>query len=205
MASDANEKLVEAARRSDVGEMKRLIAAGADPSALVGHWTPLLWAAANGRVDSADVLVKAGARVDGEDKYGSTPLMYAAGSGHAAMIDALLDAGADVHHANHVGNTALYEAARNGHLAAARALVEAGAVVDVRNSEGTRPIDMVRVRAIGLGAGGGGGEQWGWGSCVRTCRPPARPVPALSLPCLTLPTRRRRTSCWRSFRRDATS
>jgi uncharacterized protein len=145
--SSADDELVGAAGRGDVAEIERLIAAGADPNVFegTGYCTPLQWAACNGRVPAIAALLKAGARVDGVDSGGITPLMLAAEKGRKAAIDALVAAGADVHHINVNGNTVLHLASRNGHLDAARVLLEAGARTDVRNKDGKRPIDVVRV------------------------------------------------------------
>jgi len=145
-------KLCDAATCGNVGEVERLIAAGADPNAFEGSsgWTPLIEAAENGHVAAIATLLKAGAHVDGADSYGWTPLMRAAMFGRTAAIDALIAAGADVHRANTLGDTALHRASMNGKVDAARVLLEAGAKADVRNKDGLflgkRPIDVVRDR-----------------------------------------------------------
>jgi len=146
MSREIDEKLKDAAAGGDVGEMERLIAAGADPNAFEGtdDWTPLQWAARNGHVAAIAALLKAGAHVDGPNSGGYTPLMLAAGNGHTAAIDALIAAGADVHHANGGGETALHRASQFGHLDAARVLLEAGAKAEVHNKLDKRPTDVVR-------------------------------------------------------------
>jgi uncharacterized protein len=149
MSSDADKKLRDAASSGDVAEIERQIAAGADPNAFEGttKWTPLHWAATRGRVAAIAALLKAGARVDGVNSYGDTPLMWAAGKGHTSAVNALVAAGADVHRASEYGNTALHWASMCGQLDAARVLLEAGAKADVRNKDGKRPIDVVRMPA----------------------------------------------------------
>jgi ankyrin repeat protein len=149
MAS-ANAELRDAARSGDVTEIERQIAAGANPNALVGDWTPLQKAAFGGHIAAIAALLKSGARVDGRDSGGFTPVMWAAHNGHTAAVDALVAAGADVHRANSSGNTALHYASERGHLDAARVLLEAGARTDVRNSDGKRPIDIVGALALPL-------------------------------------------------------
>jgi ankyrin repeat protein len=145
--SSANEKLRDAAKSGDVAEMERQIAAGANPNAFegTGGWTPLQQAAMYGHIAAMAALLKAGARVDGVDSAGITALMVAAYGGHTAAVDALVAAGADVHRVNENGDTALHWASAWGHLDAARVLLEAGAKADVRNKDGKRPIDLVRV------------------------------------------------------------
>jgi ankyrin repeat protein len=148
MASDANRKLCGAAECGSIAAIERLIAAGANPDALVNDRTPLQWAARNSHVAAIAALLKAGARVDGASRYGSTPLVFAAVNGHAAAIDVLLAAGADVHCPNKMCNTALHWASMEGRLDAARALLDAGARTDVRNKNGKRPIDLVRAAQV---------------------------------------------------------
>jgi uncharacterized protein len=148
MESDADDNLSDAAYRGDVAGIAAALLAGADPNAFEGtdDWTPLLWAADNGHVAAIAALLAAGARVDGVDSsVGNTPLMLAAWDGRTPAIDALLAAGADVHRANQYGYTALRFASLYGRLDAARVLLDAGARTDVRDKEGKRPVDMVRV------------------------------------------------------------
>jgi uncharacterized protein len=138
------EKLSRAVDSGNVAGIERLIAADADPSALVGDSTPLQKAAINGHIAAIAALLKAGARVDGADGDRYTPLMLTARSGQAAAIDLLVAAGADMHRVELYGNTALHWASMNGRLDAARMLLEAGARLDVRNGYGKLPIDVVR-------------------------------------------------------------
>jgi hypothetical protein len=155
MAS-ANERLREAAYRGDVADIAAALLAGADPNAFErdNDWTALQWAAYNGHVAAIAALLAAGARVDGADSNGRTPLMYAAIKGRTAAIAALLSAGADVNRAE-IGDyryTALHGTSTWGFLGAARVLLQAGARTDMRNKEGQRPIDKVRMHACSLGA-----------------------------------------------------
>jgi ankyrin repeat protein len=150
MASEANERLRDAAMDGDAAGIAAALLAGADPSVALGDWTPLRWAAASGHVAVIAALLAAGARVDGADSSGSTPLIVASVGGHPAAIDALLAAGADVHRPNNSGYTALHLACTRGKLDAAHVLLEAGARTDVRNRDGMysqRPLDEVRAPA----------------------------------------------------------
>jgi ankyrin repeat protein len=156
MAS-ADERLCDAALRGDLAGIAAALLAGADPNVVEGSYdeTPLHRAAIYGRVAAIGALVAAGACVDRTDLNGWTPLMYAAQNGETAAIDALLAAGADVHRVNNAGKeglTALHLASRWGRLGAARMLVKAGARTDVRNDEGKRSIDVVRVLTCTLDA-----------------------------------------------------
>jgi ankyrin repeat protein len=146
MASEAKERMCLALMHGDVAGVAAALLAGADPNALVGDWTPLHDAAAYGVVAAIDVLLAAGARLHFAGRHGFTALMNAALMGQTAAVDALLAAGANVHDAGENGNTVLHWASRSGHLDTARALLEAGARTDLRNKEGKRPIDVVRLR-----------------------------------------------------------
>jgi len=148
MSSEIDVKLRDAADHGDVGEMERLMAAGANPNAFerTTSDTPLQLAAHYGHGAAIAVLLRAGAHVDGANSRGWTPLMAAAANGHTAAIDALIAAGADVQRVHEDGNTALHWASMCGRLDAARVLLEAGAKADVRDKSGRRPIDVVRDR-----------------------------------------------------------
>jgi hypothetical protein len=146
MASTAGERLRDAVKRGDVAGIAAALLAGAHPNAGEGtyDWTPLQLAAASGHVAAIAALLAAGAHVDGMF-CDWTPLMVAAYNNHTAAVDALVAAGADIHRDIHDGNTALHCASKWGHLRTARLLLEAGARTDLRNEEGNRPIDVVRV------------------------------------------------------------
>jgi len=142
---DINWMLCDAASRGKVGEIKRLIAAGANPNAYEGTCgvTPLHLAAIHGRAAVITALLKAGAHVNGTNSYGFTPLLYTGASDYTAALDVLIAAGADVNHANEEGVTALHRASIWGYFNTACKLLEAGARVDVRTSDGKLPVDLV--------------------------------------------------------------
>ena len=97
----------------------------------------LHWAAHLDDLETAALLIRAGANVKAPNRYGVTPLSLAAANGNAAMIQQLLNAGADVNSALPEGETALMSAARTGNVAAVRTLLARGANVNVKeNSKG---------------------------------------------------------------------
>ena len=75
-----------------------------------GGLTPLLFAAREGRVDAAKVLLAAGADVSIVDPDRHTPLILALINGHFDVADLLIDHGADVNMHDKVGQTALWAA-----------------------------------------------------------------------------------------------
>ncbi|XP_047104634.1 poly [ADP-ribose] polymerase tankyrase-1-like [Schistocerca piceifrons] len=107
-AKERGWKLVQAADRGAVGELRALIAAGADVAARDGGGeTALHCAALRGDVEAARLLVGAGAAVDARDDGGWTPLHHAALSGRAEVAAELLVAGADRGATTRRGETAL--------------------------------------------------------------------------------------------------
>ncbi|XP_047100916.1 mucin-19-like [Schistocerca piceifrons] len=113
-AEERDRRLVEAAAEEGaVGELRALIAAGAD---LVARddwgWTALHCAAYRGDVEAARLLVGAGAAVDARDDGGWTPLHIAAVNGRAEVAAVLLVVGADRGATTGDGETALDVARR---------------------------------------------------------------------------------------------
>jgi ankyrin repeat protein len=124
--------LVAATRAARVETMRRLIDAGvrAAPQALFE-------ASLAGREDLAQMLVDAGANVDGDDRC--APLVAAAWFDRVAMIDWLLARGADV---SRHGAHALRNAANAGRTAAVRHMVSLGAPIDACDERGWTPLMM---------------------------------------------------------------
>src|SRR5688500_2730795 len=79
-----------------------------------GGFTPLLFAARDGRVASAKVLLDHGADINIVDPDRHTALILALSSGHFDVAGLLIERGADVNMEDKVGQTALY-AAVDGH------------------------------------------------------------------------------------------
>jgi ankyrin repeat protein len=105
---------------------KLLIAAGADLNAKTnspppggrggggdgsrGGFTPLMFAARQGSIESGEALLKAGADPDLSDPDGINPLTVALLSGHYDFTSLLIDHGADVNKGDRTGRTPLYVA-----------------------------------------------------------------------------------------------
>lgn len=101
-------------------------------------WTPLMIAAAEGRVETVSALVKAGADVNATNGLGRTALMFASSYGFLAIVKDLLDhrADANIVPKDSTGWTALIAAAHNGHLEVTRVLLDHGADSSLRDKQG---------------------------------------------------------------------
>ena len=101
-----------------------------------GSFTPLLFAARHGDVDSATLLLDAGADVHGTAADGNSALLVAAMSGHGQVGELLLDREADPN-ASGGGYTALHAAVLRSDPELVRALLAKGANPNVRLTKGT--------------------------------------------------------------------
>ena len=129
--------------------------------------TALLAVARTGNVDAAQVLIKAGAKVDARERFGGqTPLMWASARRHPAMMQLLIAKGADVNAASidrdyqrHVtaegrpksldsgGLTPLLYAARENCMACVDVLLKAGADIDLPDPDGVTPLQVALMNA----------------------------------------------------------
>jgi uncharacterized protein len=75
-----------------------------------GGMTPLLFAARDGSLEAARVVIEAGANLNAADPNGMTPLMMAITNGQIRVAQLLIDKGADVRAADWYGRTPLWAA-----------------------------------------------------------------------------------------------
>jgi ankyrin repeat protein len=126
--------LIEAIKKTDRATVRALLQQRVDvnlpePDGM----TALHWAARLDDVDTADVLIRAGANVKAATRYGVMPLSLASANGNVPLIERLLAAGADPNAALPEGETPLMAAAATGNVAAIRALLAHGADVNARD------------------------------------------------------------------------
>ena len=101
-----------------------------------GGSTPLLFAARQGALESARLLVAAGADVNDAAADGASVLVTAVHSGHGELARFLLDAGANPNDGR-AGYTALHAAVLRGDRSLVEALAAAAADLDARVARGT--------------------------------------------------------------------
>ena len=101
-----------------------------------GGFTPLLFAARHGDVDSARLLLDAGADVNDTAADGNSALVVAAMSGHGRLGEFLLEGGAEAD-ASGAGYTALHTAVLRSDPGLVRALLAKGANPNARLTRGT--------------------------------------------------------------------
>jgi len=129
--------VAEAAMKSDLAAVKKLIAQGADVNEPQGDgMTALHWAAEHGDSAMASALLKARASVKAVTRIGSyTPLHIAGKAGSAAVVRELLKAGADVNAVTTNGAAPLHFAAQSGDPDAVGAMLDKGANANARETE----------------------------------------------------------------------
>jgi ankyrin repeat protein len=133
-AGHADERVLAAARRGDLAQVRALLEAGADPNIDRKTYSPLMFAAGNGHVEMTRLLIAHGARVEHRDHNGDRALLWAAQRGHAATVRLLLAAGAAADSDDDPYRiTPLMKASRYGHPEVARLLLAARAGVNRRD------------------------------------------------------------------------
>ena len=145
--------LIEAARRGDTGEVRRLLDEGAAVTARDPEGATALVAAAYGNhLESARALVAAGADVNAEDRTEQSAFLIATSENYLELLDLTLAAGADVNAKDSYNGTGLIRAAERGHAEVVRRLLATPIEVDHVNRLGWTAL----LEAIILGDGGPG-------------------------------------------------
>ena len=105
-----DEKLYRAAGTGTLDEIRKLLAAGANPNAPSFRgdgYTPLIEAAFRGRIAVVRLLIEKKADVKARSRAGWTALMSAAWEGHTEVVKLLLENRANPRAKNGRGETAL--------------------------------------------------------------------------------------------------
>ncbi len=134
-AASMDTRLPDAAKQQHRETVRSLLAQHADVNATQGDGaTAILWAAHWDDLESADLLIHAGANVNSANELGVSPLFLACTNGSAAMVGKLLAAGANANFAQLNGETPLMTCSRSGSVEAVKDLLAHGAEVNAKES-----------------------------------------------------------------------
>lgn len=130
--------LHQAARASNIGLLRILLEAGADPNVREIHrWTPLHEAAARGELKIIQDLLRHGADPDPLEEHRRSPLRLAITENRIDVARLLLKTeGVNIDSVDFIDETPLSEACRRGQLGIVEELTQRGAVVDRPNDAG---------------------------------------------------------------------
>jgi ankyrin repeat protein len=146
-SADGVTPLMAASFRGSTEEVRRLLAAGADPKAVDKQGQSALHYAALARNSSVcGLLTKAGAEVNKADNSEElTPLMLAVRFGHPQCITELIAAGAHINALEPSGWSALYFAIPRGDINIVEELLASGATVNGTDNEGWTPLHIAAI------------------------------------------------------------
>lgn len=114
-----------------------------------GGWTPVLMAAAEGKIEILSLLLQYGGNPNHQNFMKATALMHAAIHNDVEVMQLLLDYGADINLQDFKGNTALMNAISYGHSKAAIFLIEHGANPHLKNYQNLTALNFAEVRRMG--------------------------------------------------------
>lgn len=132
----ADLRLIQAVKAQDEVAVRALLKQHVDVKTQQGDGTAALhWAANLDNPAMADLLIRAGARVDAANDLGATPLYLACTNRSAAMVERLLEAKANPNAKLLNGETVLMTCARAGDAKAVKVLLAHGADVKAKEPE----------------------------------------------------------------------
>ena len=140
--AEQDEKLVLACIDNNVSEVEKLLCEPRNPDTKRPDGrTPLHFAAEKGSLESARLLIEAGAVKDMKAN-GKMPLHWAASNGHAETVRFLIESGAQKDVSDSFGATPLHLAAKKGRHEVVRLLLDFGAEKDQTTNDGRSPLHL---------------------------------------------------------------
>lgn len=116
--------LINASESGNLGEVKRLVEAGAELNAQDSRGRTAVMAATHGNHPSVvEYLLAMGADVNLRDEVSDNPLLYAGAEGLLEIVRLALAAGADTKLTNRYGGIAIIPASERGHVEVVRELL----------------------------------------------------------------------------------
>jgi ankyrin repeat protein len=133
-AAGSDLRLADAVKNKDKEAVRSLLKQHVDVNTPSGDGTTaLVWAAHWDELETADLLIRAGANVNTANDYDITPLWEACNNGSGAMVETLLEARANPNAAlPKTGETMLMRCARTGNTDAVKTLLAHGAEVNAK-------------------------------------------------------------------------
>ncbi|GAB6027077.1 hypothetical protein CHUAL_013803 [Chamberlinius hualienensis] len=107
-------------------------------------FSPLHWAAMEGRINIVEILINRGARVNALNMGDDTALHLAASLGHRDVVSLLLRNDAIISPVNEHGNTPLHYSCFWGFLEVSEDLISHGALLSSKNKYGETPLDKCK-------------------------------------------------------------
>jgi uncharacterized protein len=134
-ANAADVGLIDAVKAGDREAVRSLLRQHTDVNKpLPDGATALHWAVHRDDLQTVDLLIAGGAKVNAVDEYGVTPVSLACTNGNAAMVEKLLTVGADPNVSMLSGETPLMTCAGAGSVKAVTLLLAEGADVNAKDA-----------------------------------------------------------------------
>jgi hypothetical protein len=129
--------MIHAAELGDADAVARFLGIGTAVDSRDSSGRTALLAATHGNhVETARILIEAGADVNVRDAIADSPFLYAAAEGRLEILRLTLKAGADLRSVNRYGGTGLIPAAHHGHVEVVHELLKTGIAIDHVNNLG---------------------------------------------------------------------
>ena len=149
---DIHKELFDASVDGDDARVRELLAAGGNPNQYLDDegLPALYWVTQRGHHQVLATLIKAGADLNIQGKWGESALHRAAVNREGSMLTSLIQAGADLNLENNDGQTALFWAVERGYrrVEVTSALVRGGADPNIQDNDGETALTLAARSAL---------------------------------------------------------